>query len=90
MREFGLRGGPRRRQVRCVEGNTQDHVLTVRYVDVTGAMERRADRQQGKAAPEQRVHRIGDLDVCQFLIVWVIEGGIKVGGRSIPSTTGNS
>ena len=82
MREFGLRGGPRRCQVSGAARDAQGQVLLVGDVDVAEAMERSTDCEHGKAAPEQWVHGVDDLDLSrQLLIVWVLEGGIKVSGR---------
>ena len=38
--------------------------------------------EQRKAAPEQWMARIGDLDLSQRRIIWVVEGGIELGDSS--------
>ena len=82
MGEFGVWGEPRWCQRSGGKGNAQGHVLSVDDVDVTRALERSTDRQHGKRAPKEGVHGVSDLDFGQVWFRWVIEGGIKVSGRS--------
>ena len=42
-----------------------------------GRMWRRAHRHQREAATEERVHRVGDLELYYIPIRWVVEGGVK-------------
>ncbi len=85
MGEFGVGGEPRWCQSSGGEGNAQGQGLTVDDVDVARAVERSTDRQHGKRASDEGVHGVSDLDLGRFRFGWVIEGGMKVSGRSIGS-----
>jgi hypothetical protein len=45
-------------------------------------MKRRSNGNNVEAAPKKRMCRIGHLDDGYFFFFWVIEGGIKLKGRS--------
>jgi len=67
-------------------GKTEDHGVAVGDEDITHAVGARAGREQRKAAPEERMGGIGDLDFRQGVSWWVVDRGIKVFGRSTIST----
>ena len=79
---------PWRRRWLCVEqtggdvGQTQHHGVTVGDEDIAYAVGARAGREQCKAAPEERMGGIGDLDFRRVVYRWVVERGIKMYSRS--------
>lgn len=59
--------------------DAQDHVALVGDKDVSGKMVGIAyHRQQRKAAAEERMGRVGNLDLDRFFLVGVIEVGTKL------------
>jgi hypothetical protein len=56
--------------------------LAIDHNNVAGAMDGRTDREHLKAAAKERMRRVSDLDLRQIVVFWVLEGGIKVSGRS--------
>src|SRR5438128_6411281 len=63
-------------------GNPQDHGVTVGDKEIAHAVGARAGREQRKAAPEERMGGIGDLDFRRVVYRWVVERGMKVCARS--------
>src|SRR3989442_4884476 len=63
-------------------GNPQDHGVTVGDKEIAHAVGARAGREQRKAAPEERMGGIGDLDFRRVVYRWVVDRGIKVFDRS--------
>lgn len=63
-------------------GNPQHHGVAVGDEDVARTVGARAGREQRKAAPEERVARVGDCDFRQIVSRWVVDRGMKVFGRS--------
>src|SRR5881397_2785245 len=66
-------------------GNPQDHGVTVGDKEIAHAVGARAGREQRKAAPEERMGGIGDLDFRRGVYRWVVERGMKVCARSSAS-----
>ena len=66
-------------------GNPQDHGVTGGDKEIAHAVGARAGREQRKAAPEERMGGIGDLDFRRVVERWVIDRGIKVFDRSMKS-----
>jgi hypothetical protein len=62
-------------------GDAQAHEVAVGDDDMAGALRRMADRQDGEASSEQRMRRIGYLDLVRSRIRWVLEGGIMLLSR---------
>jgi hypothetical protein len=67
-------------------GKTQNHRVAVCNEDIAHAVGARAGREQRKAAPEERMGGIGDLDFRRVVYRWVVDRGIKVFDRSTIST----
>jgi hypothetical protein len=63
-------------------GKTQHHRVAVGNEDIAHAVGARAGREQRKAAPEERMGGIGDLDFRRVVYRWVIDRGIKMFDRS--------
>ena len=70
-----------------LQGDAQDPVLTIGHPDMARPLGWGADRDQGKPTRKQRMHRVRDFDLGQFLFEWVVEGGMKVMARLTPSST---
>jgi hypothetical protein len=68
-------------------GQTQQHGVAVGDKDIAHAVGTRAGREQCKAAPEEGMGGIGDLDFRRVVYRWVVERGIKMYGRSTLWTT---
>ena len=68
-------------------GQTQHHRVAVGNEDIAHAVGARAGREQRKAAPEERMGGIGDLDFRRVVYWWVVDRGIKIFDRSIISIT---
>src|SRR5205823_8463910 len=66
-------------------GQTQHHRVAVGDEDIAHAVGARTGREQCKAAPEERMGGIGDLDFRRVVYRWVVDRGIKVFDRSIGS-----
>src|SRR5262249_12035593 len=64
-------------------GNPQHHRVAVGDEEIAHAVGARAGREQCKAAPEEGMGGIGDLDFSRVVYWWVVDRGIKVYGRSI-------
>jgi hypothetical protein len=64
-------------------GKTQHHRVAICHEDIAHAVGARAGREQRKAAPEERMGGIGDLDFRRIVYRWVVDRGIKVCARSI-------
>jgi hypothetical protein len=69
-------------EVGSEDGNAQAHEVAVGDDDMAGTLRWMADGQDGEASPEQRMKRIGYLDLVRSRIRWVLEGGIKLLSRS--------
>jgi hypothetical protein len=67
-------------------GKTEDHGVAVGDEDIAHAVGARAGREQRKAAPEERMGGIGDLDFRRVVYRWVVDRGIKMFDRSTIST----
>jgi hypothetical protein len=70
-------------QVGGLNGEAQAHEVPIGHEDMAQALRRMADRQDRKASPEQRMSRIGYLDLVGKLIRRVVEQGIVLGTRRI-------
>ena len=68
-------------------GQTQHHRVAVGDEDRAHAVGARAGREQRKAAPEERMGGIGDLDFRRVIYRWVVDRGIKMFDRSTVSAT---
>ena len=68
-------------------GKTQPHRVAVGNEDIAYAVAARAGREQCKAAPEERMGGIGDLDFRRVVYRWVIDRGMKMFDRAIISIT---
>jgi hypothetical protein len=66
-------------------GKTQHHGVAVGDEEIAYAVGAWTGREQRKAAPEERMAGIGDLDFRQILYRWVVDRGIKLFDRSIGS-----
>src|SRR5262249_4188736 len=62
-------------------GQTQHHGVAVGDEDIAHAVGARAGREQCKAAPEEGMGGIGDLDFRRVVYRWVVDRGIKMYGR---------
>jgi hypothetical protein len=80
-RELGSEGWSRGRETRRHERDAEDHLLTVRDQDMAGGMQGGEDRDKLEAAAEERVRRVGDLDLLGLFVGWILEGGIKLMAR---------
>jgi hypothetical protein len=63
-------------------GKTQNHGVAVGDKDIAHTVRTRTGREQCKAAPEEGMGGIGDLDFRRVVYQWVVERGIKMCGRS--------
>ena len=63
-------------------GKTQHHRVAVCNEDRAHVVGARAGREQRKAAPEERLGGIGDLDCRRVVYRWVVDRGMKVFDRS--------
>src|SRR5215471_9660316 len=63
-------------------GQTQHHGVAVGHEDIAYAVGARAGREQCKAAPEERMGGIDDLDFRPIVYRWVVDRGIKMFNRS--------
>jgi hypothetical protein len=77
-----------RRQAGRGEGDAQAHRLAIGHEDDRGALGLPTDREDGEAASEEGVGRVGYLDFLRER--WVVERGIMKGFRLIRSTTATS
>ena len=80
---------PRRRvgdQVGGLDGDAQPHEVPIGHEDMAETLRGMADRQDGEASPEQRMSRIGYLDLVGRLIRRVLEQGIVLLSRLTTST----
>ena len=59
--------GWRREQIGGVLGNAQHHRVAVGHEEIAHAVGARACGEQGKAAPEERMGGIGDLDFGRII-----------------------
>lgn len=73
--EFGAEGWTSRHKRSRRDGNTQGHVLAKGDKDVVGTTLGIANLAHGETPPEERVGRVGDFDLGQRVIGWVIERG---------------
>jgi hypothetical protein len=48
---------------------------------MAGGMQWGEDREQGEAATEQWMRRVGDFNLLGLFVGWVLEGGIKLMAR---------
>src|SRR5262249_20558796 len=60
---------------------TQPHGVAVGHEDIAYAVGAWAGREQCKAAPEERMGGIGDLDFRRIVSRWVVDRGMKVFDR---------
>ena len=67
-----------RDQIRGGLGNPQDHGVTVGHEEIAHAVGTRAGREQRKAAPEEWMGGIGDLDCRRIVYRWVVGNTAKV------------
>ena len=65
--------------------NPQDHGVTVGDKAIAHTVRARARREQRKAATEERMAGVGDLDFCPVVERWVVDRGIKMFSRSTQS-----
>jgi hypothetical protein len=70
-----------------LQRNAEDHLLLVRDEDMAWRMARGIHGDQREAAAKEWMGGISDDDLLRQVIVWVLEWGIKVFGRSIGSIT---
>jgi hypothetical protein len=61
--------------------DAQSHEVPIRHEDVTGTLWRMTDRHDEEVSPEQRMLRIGYLDLAGKLIRRVLEQGIVLLSR---------
>ena len=66
-------------------GNPQHHGVAVGDEEIAHTVGARAGGEQRKAAPEERMGGIGDLDFRRVVYRWVIDRGIKMFDRMTPS-----
>lgn len=76
-----------RNEVRGLNRDAQSHEVAIGHEDVAGSLRWMADRQDGEASPEQRMSRIGYLDLVRGRIRRVLEQGILLLSRLTISTT---
>jgi hypothetical protein len=69
-------------EIRGRKLEAKSHVSTVADEDVPYRTGRVVDGEDRETAAEERMGRIGDLDLGRFLLGWVIEVGIKLMARS--------
>ena len=67
--------------------DAQSHEIPVGHENVAGALRRMADRQDFEASSEQRMSRIGYLDLVRDCLSRVVEQGIVLLSRSTGSAT---
>jgi hypothetical protein len=70
-----------RTEVSGLDRDAQAHEFPIGHDDMAEALRGMADRQDGEASPEQRMRRIGYLDLVRSRIRWVLEGGIMLLSR---------
>jgi hypothetical protein len=71
-----------RNEVSSLNRNAQPHEVPIGHDDMAGTLRWMADRQDGEASPEQRMSRIGYLDLVGGRIRRVLEQGILLLSRS--------
>jgi hypothetical protein len=72
-------------KVRGQDGDAQTHSFPVGHDYLARTLRRMADGKNLETPPEQRVGRVGHLDLVKFARSWVLEGGIMLLGRSTAS-----
>jgi len=86
-RQLGRYLPPDRPQVRRRDRNPQQHPVAIDHEHEATGSQHAADRGDRKAAAEQWMGWIGDLDLAGQTGFPVLERGIKKPCRLIPSTT---
>jgi hypothetical protein len=86
--KFRHRGrlGRGRDDIRGSLRNPQGHGVPVSDKEIAHAVGAWAGREQRKAAPEERMGGIGDLNFRRVVYQWVVDRGIKMFDRSMKST----
>jgi hypothetical protein len=79
QRQLGRGSQARGCEIGGRQRDAQAHILAVDHEHKALCMWGGRDGEQRKAAPEQWMARIGDLDLGQRRIIWVVEGGIDLG-----------
>jgi hypothetical protein len=74
-----------RRQAGRGDGDAKPHRVAIGYEDERGVARLTADRDDGEAASEERMCRVGYLDLLGREFRRVVDGGIKARLRSIAS-----
>jgi len=69
-------------------GKTQNHGVAVGDKEIAHTVRTRTGREQCKAAPEEGMGGIGDLDFRRVVYQWVVERDIKMYGRLTRSRIG--
>jgi hypothetical protein len=69
------------REVCGLDGEAKAHEVAIGHDDMAGVLRRMADRQDFEASAEQRMRRIGYLDLVGRLIRRVLELGIVLLSR---------
>jgi hypothetical protein len=75
-----------RNEVSSLDRDAQAHEVPIGYDDMAGTLRWMADRQDSEAPPEQRMNRIGYLDLVRCRIRRVLEQGIVLLSRLTTST----
>jgi hypothetical protein len=68
---------PRRCQTGRGDGDAESHRLAIGDEHDRGAARLTADREDGEAAPEEGMSRVGYLDLLRERFRWVVDRGIK-------------
>jgi hypothetical protein len=77
-REVNLSGGQAGRS----DGYAESHRFAIGDEHDRGAARLAADREDGEAAPEEGMGRVGYLDLLRERLRWVVDRGIMKGSRS--------
>lgn len=88
-RELADGGLSRSSEVGCRERDAQAHRVMIDDGHKTDAACRARQGKDFKSPPIQGMARIGDFDLAGLFQIWVLEGGIKLGDRSIISIRKN-
>jgi hypothetical protein len=76
-----------RRQAGRGDGDAEPHRVAIGHEHERGAARLTGDGDDGEAAPEEGMGRVGYLDLLGRELGRVVDGGIKAGLRSTTSTT---
>jgi hypothetical protein len=77
----------RRDNTGCVQRKAADHRLMVSDADMAGRLQRGMTRDQREATAQEWRCGVSDDDLLGELVVWVLERGLQVICRWIPSIT---